>query len=172
MSNINVYLAGPIGGCTLAGANDWRDMFSTMLAELGPFVGVSPLRCEPLIGDRYTMQYDDKRFGTPSAIQAKNFEDVKRCDVTVAYIPKDITDENGYPSVGTVCELSWAFALAKPRIIISDVPCVAQNAVVKATVPWIFEEADGFQNALDVIEGIFGIYSGEETLNYRTEIEW
>lgn len=159
MSKIKVYLAGPIAGCDYAGANDWRAYFSDMLAAEGPFVGVSPLRCEPLIGERYNMQYDDKRFGTPEAIQAKNFEDVKRCDITVAYIPQNITDEVGVPSLGTIAETQWAFALRKPRILISDVPKVVNNPVLKATMPWIFEEDGGFEMARDVVTGIFRIYA-------------
>ena len=157
--NIHVYLAGPIAGCDYAGANDWRKYFSGLLAEAGPFVGVSPLRCEPLIGDRYAMQYDDKRFGTPEAIQAKNFEDVSRCHITVAYIPEAITKEVGQPSLGTVAELSWAFALRKPRILISDVEKVIGNPVLKATIPWIFDEKTGFEQARDVVKGIFEIYA-------------
>lgn len=168
MSNeIYVYMAGPIAGCKYGQANDWRQMFADMLAEINPnIVGVSPLRCEPLIGEVYHTQYDDKRFGTPEAIQAKNFEDVQRCDVTVAFIPEDVTKDVGQPSLGTISEIQWAFALRKPRILISDVPGVVNNPVLKATIPWIFEESTGFRSACDVVTGIFGVYSGDRRVKH------
>ena len=154
--DIYVYLAGPISGCTEGEANDWRDYFSEQLQLRGKqFVGVSPLRCEPIIGPTYTQEYQDKRFGTPSAIATKNYEDVLRCDVTVAYIPESY----GKPSFGTISELNWAFCNNKPRILITDDPAIANNAVIKAITPWIFAEDKGFEEAADVIEGIFEVYT-------------
>ena len=46
-----VYLAGPIMYCDRAEANDWRYEVANNLME-GGLVGISPLRCEPLIGER------------------------------------------------------------------------------------------------------------------------
>lgn len=160
MSSIFIYLAGPITGCTLGGANDWRNAFSLRLAQINPnLVGVSPLRCEPLVGDRYGPQYEDKRFGTPQAIANKNLEDVRRADCVVAYIPASTTEETGHVSVGTLCELNWAVGLNKPRILISDVEYVSNNPVIRAITPWIFREETGFEDALDTIGGVFDVYT-------------
>src|SRR5258706_8501454 len=72
-----VYLAGPISGCTGPEAHDWRVNVSGQLAR--HFIkGVSPLRCEPLRGERYSLTYEDPRFGTARAIASKNFMDVQK----------------------------------------------------------------------------------------------
>src|SRR5665213_3305951 len=84
---IFIYLAGPILGCDKGQANDWRKTFMFDLEEVG-IRGISPLRCEPLIGAVYGENYNqDPRFGTSRAIKAKNFMDVQRADLTLAYFP-------------------------------------------------------------------------------------
>lgn len=150
---IRVYLAGPVFGCNLGEAHDWRTEFSKKL----PFgmVGVSPLRCEPLIGDRYGMGYDDPRFGTPDAIAAKNFLDVQKCDLTLAYFPEDVTNANGV-SLGTVSELAWAKALAKPTILVSTHAKVRSHPVILANSGW---KLDTLDQAREVIEGVFKVYA-------------
>src|SRR5690606_97350 len=82
-----VYLAGPIMNCTESEANDWRRYVAGQLAPHN-IVGVSPLRCEPLHGDRYDISYPDKRFGVPKAIAAKNRFDTRSCDMGLFFIPK------------------------------------------------------------------------------------
>lgn len=164
MSKIYVYLAGPITGCTDGEANDWREAVIDLL-EAAPankiwshgFVGVSPLRCEPIIGDRYEPQYEDNKFGTPQVIAAKNKMDVARCDLTLAYQPAPYND----PSIGTLQELGWAVGLDKPVILVTDDDYMRENAVIKATVPWRFkyDHGKGFVEAIEVIDGLFGVYS-------------
>ena len=144
MSNIHVYLAGPITGCTNGEANDWRTDFSAKLYReslslrpapgAGRLVGVSPLRCEPIVGDTYAPEYDDNQFGHPQVIAAKNQEDVRRCDLTFAYLPADGL------SVGTLQEIGWAAGMGKPIILVTDNDLVRENAVIKATVPWRIRE--------------------------------
>jgi nucleoside 2-deoxyribosyltransferase len=151
--SIYIYLAGPITGCTDGEANDWRSTLSADLESMG-FVGVSPLRCEPIVGDIYQPEYDDNQFGHPQVIAAKNKEDVRRCDLTFAYLPSE------HPaSVGTLQEIGWAAGMDKPIILLTDNDYVRENAVIKATVPWRFTEAEGgWAKSLEVIEGIFGVY--------------
>lgn len=164
MSDIHVYLAGPITGCTNREANDWRALFSDQLytssiqhtySEGSRLIGVSPLRCEPIVGDVYAPEYDDNQFGHPQVIAAKNKEDVRRCDVTFAYLPAD-----NPASVGTLQEIGWAAGMGKPIILVTDNDHVRENAVIKATVPWRFRESgeDGFGKSVEVIAGIFGVY--------------
>lgn len=154
--SVYIYLAGPITGCNDEGANSWRDDFATRLFQTHPhFVGVSPLRCEPIIGDIYKPQYDDNQFGTPEVIGAKNKMDVARCDLTMAYLPAD-----NPPSIGTLQEIGWAAGMGKPIILVTDNGYVRNNAVIKATVPWRFpERPHGFQKALEVIEGLYLVYN-------------
>ncbi len=153
MSNVYIYLAGPISGCTGGEAHHWRDVVCNELDKASPhLIGVSPLRCEPIIGTRYENEYDDDRFGLPQVIAAKNYLDVKRCDVTLAYMPT--------LSIGTLQEIGWCKPLGKPVILISDLPEIRNNAVIKATVPWRFTYADnGFEKAVDVIRGIYEVYA-------------
>jgi nucleoside 2-deoxyribosyltransferase len=82
-----VYLAGPIVGCNHAEANDWRKDFAARLKDCG-ITGVSPLRCEPLVGDTYPASNGDPRFGTARAIGSKNVYDVRTCDMGVIYLSK------------------------------------------------------------------------------------
>ena len=163
MSNIHVYMAGPITGCTNGEANDWRATFGDALytasVKAHPvghrLIGVSPLRCEPIIGEVYAPEYNDNQFGHPQVIAAKNQEDVRRCDVTFAFLPS-----GNPPSVGTLQEIGWAAGMGKPIILVTDNDYVRENAVIKATVPWRFRESgeDGFGKAVEVIAGIFGVY--------------
>lgn len=152
-----IYLAGPIAGCTDVQANNWRADFSARL-RAHDMIGVSPLRCEPLVGERYGMGYACPMFGQPAVIQAKNLTDVRRCDATVAYLPAALAEEVGHPSVGTICELQWAYMEDKMRILITDLDYVRNNPVIAATTPWRFGEADGFDRALEVLTGILDVY--------------
>ena len=150
---IRVYLAGPIAGCNKSEANDWR---AFVCGKLPPgVVGVSPLRCEPLIGRRYKLAYDDPRFGTPKAIAAKNWFDSNRCDMVLAYLPKEISARR--PSYGTIIEIGWAIAMRKPTLLVTDDPLVRDHPLIAANVPWVF---DDFTAALETIEGLAMVYTG------------
>lgn len=149
-----VYLAGPILGCTKTEANDWRFAIAAALAE-GGLVGVSPLRCEPLIGERYGLNYEDPRFGTARAISSKNVFDVRKCDLTLAYLP---TPEPGrHQSYGTICEVAWAHAFNKPAIVVTDDPNVADHPVINSCAGWVLDDLEA---GVEVAIGILGAYSG------------
>ena len=148
-----VYLAGPIMGCTRGEANNWRSYVADKLKEVG-IVGISPLRCEPLIGDRYSLNYPDPKFGTARAIAAKNMTDVQMCDMTLAYLPKI---KNRVQSYGTMAELSWSFALRKPAILVSDDPYILSHPVIDIQCGWKLNKLD---DAVDVIIGVLGGYTG------------
>src|SRR5262245_12527369 len=112
-----VYLAGPILGLNSGEANDWRIYMHRRLIKYG-IVGISPLRCEPLKEghERYTFGNDaDPKFGTARAIASKNFYDVQRCDMTLAFLPDPGPGKD--QSWGTLSELAWAKALSKPTVI-------------------------------------------------------
>ena len=150
---MTVYLAGPIMGCTQGEANDWRIDFAEQLAY-NDIRGVSPLRCEPLIGVRYSLQYADPKFGTARAISSKNMFDVRACDMTLANIPKP--EDGRYHSFGTVCELAWAHWEGKPTILVSDDPFIQAHPVIGANAGWVLDNLD---DALEVIVGVFGGYT-------------
>lgn len=191
----SIYLAGPIFGCTEGEAKDWRKYVADRLPP--GIVGVSPLRCEPLIGTRYDVGYNDPCFGAPKAILAKNFLDLRACDMTLAYFPHDketaellaavtaaideqareddnpkaaaelaelaksvrrIATKSPQRSIGTIGEISWAYALRKPCVIVSDDPLIRSHPFTKEQPDW--PVLDTLDDALRLINGIFGAYTG------------
>ncbi len=158
-----VYLAGPIMGCTKTEANDWRIEFAKQLA-FSDIRGVSPLRCEPLIGERYSLGHQCPKFGTAKAIGSKNVFDVRSCDLTLAYLPlrgevMTIAERewrDTLQSYGTMGELGGAHFLGKPTILVSDDPYVLAHPVLTAFAGWSLPTLD---DALEVIVGILGGYT-------------
>jgi nucleoside 2-deoxyribosyltransferase len=148
-----VYLAGSVAGCDHTEANEWRQQVSFALAAKR-IRGISPLRCEPLIGERYEVGYSDLRFGTARAIASKNFLDVQTCDMTLCYLPRDLNERR--LSVGTLIELAWAHALRKPTILVSDYPFLIEHPVVQACASWVLPTLD---DAIAVIVGVLGDYA-------------
>ena len=163
-----VYLAGPILGQTHEEANDWRTAVAAQLADHG-IVAISPLRCEPLIGPRYSAGYPCPKFGTARAIGSKNFFDVRTCDMTLAYLPR-LFEPGAYqshtvedmrrlqlpPSIGTIIELAWAMAFDKPAVVVSDNPLVATHPVIDACAGWLVED---LQDGVDILVGVLGDYA-------------
>jgi nucleoside 2-deoxyribosyltransferase len=149
-----VYLAGPILNCTEGEANDWR---REVAAKLLPhnIIGVSPLRCEPLHGERYNMEYPDPRFGTPRAIAAKNRFDTRSCEMGLFFVPKP--DTGRLHSFGTVGEMFWMNGDGKQTILVSDDPFIRGHPVIDAASNWKLET---FDEAVDVIVGVLGAYAG------------
>lgn len=148
-----VYLAGSIAGCDHGEANDWRGRVSASLAPHN-IRGISPLRCEPLHGDRYDVGYPDPRFGTARAIASKNLNDVKMCDFTLCYMPQALNERR--LSVGTLIELAWAHALGKSTILVSDYQFLLEHPVVQANASWILSTLD---EAVEVVVGVLGDYA-------------
>lgn len=163
-----VYLAGPILGCTQGEANDWRIAVAAKLREHN-IIGISPLRCEPLIGKIYSADYPDPRFGTPRAIAAKNKFDVRNCDITLAVLPAPVPGKP--PSLGTLHEIAWADEAGKMVIQVTDDPFVNNHPVVDSGRGWKLTTFPGngtpyanIQAALDaaveVCIGVLGGYTG------------
>lgn len=149
-----VYLAGPIMGCTRGQANDWRKFVDDKLQEHG-IVGISPLRCEPLLGLTYGAGTPDPRFGVARAIAAKNKFDVDNCDITLAFLPKPAPGRHA--SYGTLGEIFWADRAGKQVILVSDDPDILIHPVIDAAVDWKLSTLD---EAIDVCIGVLGGYTG------------
>lgn len=145
-----VYLAGPITDCSKYEANDWRNYVSNELNGYG-ITAISPLRCEPLNGDKYGPTVDPK-FGTARAIGSKNLFDVRTCDMVLAYLPTP--SQGRHQSWGTIIELAWAFSLGKPAILVTDDLQVMAHPVIDACAGWMLESLD------DGIETLIGILGG------------
>ena len=109
---VKVYLAGPIEGCSDDEMVVWRKA-ATMLFDDG-IRAISPVRMDSTL---------------TTAIITQNQYDVRECDVTLAYLPKSITDRRC--SYGTICEIAWAHAQNKPVVIVSDDPYVHDHPVIQ-----------------------------------------
>ena len=107
-----VYLAGPMEGCSDDEMLVWRRAATLSFNE--GIKAISPVRI-------------DSKFTT--AIITQNQYDVKECDVTLAYLPKSISDRRC--SYGTICEIAWAHAQNKPVVIVSDDPYVHDHPVIQ-----------------------------------------
>lgn len=153
MRHPTVYLAGPIGGCDKLEANEWRHVAETYLWQFG-IRGISPLRCEPLVGARYTNANPDPKFGTARAIASKNLADVRMCDITLVYLPRVLNERK--PSYGSICEIAWAHALGKPTILVSDDPAIVEHPVIQANAGWI---VDNLHDGLEIAVGILEAYA-------------
>ena len=154
-----VYLAGPIMGCDDDGANLWRYDVAHQLEQYG-IRGVSPLRCEPLVGKVYGDVYQaDPRFGTARAIGSKNVYDVRTCDMGIYYLPRPADPPPGWhQSWGTMQEMAWSYILGKGTILVSNDTQVLSHPVIQANASWIVETLD---EAVETCAGVLGGYTLE-----------
>lgn len=152
MSKKHIYLAGPIAGCTHGEANDWRTDVSRRLPE--GVVGISPLRCEPLITEKYELVYEDLLFGTAKAISSKNIYDLNTCDMVLAYLPQALEEKR--PSIGTLMECGGAVWTGKPLILVTDNNYVRNHPLFAYGANWVL---DNFDDAIEVITGLLVDYT-------------
>lgn len=117
MSKPLVYLAGAIAGHAFDSVNDWRVNAKHFLSLRG-IETLSPLRAKANLGVLGTISTDFHDYAglgpffTSRGIMARDFNDVKRCDallVNLLGLQK--------PSLGTIMELAWAYALQKPAVV-------------------------------------------------------
>jgi nucleoside 2-deoxyribosyltransferase len=148
-----VYLAGPIAGCDQEEAKDWR---ADVTFRLPPgIVAINPLRSEPTPeAGPYKLTYQCHKFGTAGAIAAKNRYDVKKCDLILAHLPRDINERR--PSYGTIFEIAWAVEMQKPIIVWTDDEYIREHPLVKFYVPWFVDNMD---DAIDIISGLLSVYT-------------
>lgn len=155
MTDRYIYLAGPIAGCNQGQANDWREYVTQKLSGIpGNIKGISPLRCEPIVGEVYELGYEDPKFGTSRAISSKNLFDTLNCDMVLAFFPKEMNDKR--PSIGTILEVGWAHGLRKTVIVVTDDPYYQNHPVLDTCASW---KLDNLDDAVEVIEGVLGIYA-------------
>lgn len=155
-----VYLAGPILGATKGEANDWRIAVGEVLAA-NCLKGISPLRCEPLVGEKYAATYEGAQalFGDGSAIFSKNWHDVKNCDAVLCYMPK--LEPGRMPSLGSIVELAWAKALQKTVVLASVEPFVINHPVVMGNVSKHVKTLD---EGTEFIVGLLAGYSSGKNI--------
>lgn len=112
-----VYLAGGIAGLSGAEATDWRYLASRDLMPRG-IECLSPMRAkftlteQPKISTNFHDYENNGVFFTSRGIMTRDFNDVKRCDALLVNL-LGLTK----PSLGTVMELAWAYAMQKPCVV-------------------------------------------------------
>lgn len=143
-----VYLAGPIGGCTYAEAQDWRNVLSHLLSTKsdGAIRGYSPLRGKGALRDAGTLSTVAYPFYSPlatsKAILARDFNDCRTADLIIANLL-----EHNYgapPSLGTIMEIGFAYALQVPILGVCAYAAnpVATHAMIESAVSFWAQSLD------------------------------
>lgn len=115
-----VYLAGGIAGLSGSEATDWR-IYATEELALCDIVTRNPMRAktvlseQSLISSNFNDYADNGIFFTSRAIMTRDFNDVKQCDALLVNLLGALK-----PSLGTIMELAWAFALQKPAVVVIE----------------------------------------------------
>jgi nucleoside 2-deoxyribosyltransferase len=119
MSKPLVYLAGAIAGASYGAVTSWRYEAQIQLRERGVET-LSPMRAKTALASqnagRISTDFNDYAghgaFFRSRGIMTRDFNDVRRCDALLVNL---LGLEK--PSLGTVMELGWAFALQKPAVV-------------------------------------------------------
>jgi nucleoside 2-deoxyribosyltransferase len=114
-----VYLAGAIAGLSYHSATDWRIDAKNVLEARG-IETLNPMRAKTVLANHNAgiisnSFHDYARYGTfftSQGIMTRDFNDVRQCDALLVNL-LDLTK----PSLGTIMELAWAYALQKPAVV-------------------------------------------------------
>ena len=121
MSKPLVYLAGGIAGLPGTKAALWRIDAALALADRG-IETLDPMRHKQRLAGAARISTDYRDFAdlgpffTTHGIMARDFNDVKHCDALLVNL-LGLTR----PSLGTVMELGWAYAMQKPAVAVMEV---------------------------------------------------
>jgi nucleoside 2-deoxyribosyltransferase len=120
VSKPKVYLAGAIAGLGFDAATDWRHQAKHALGERG-IEALDPMRAKAALSSKgkiSTNFHDYENTGvffTSRGIMTRDFNDVKTCDALLVNLLGLVK-----PSLGTVMELGWAYALQKPAVVVIE----------------------------------------------------
>jgi nucleoside 2-deoxyribosyltransferase len=145
---MNLYLAGPITGCTYRGATDWRKTFAARAQELGYNV-YSPMRGKEHLSRvrRLRPHGYDNPTSTDKAIMRRDSFDVRRADVIVANLAGA-----KIVSIGTVMEIGWGYLLGKFVVVVmGNVDQVHSHAFVEQAASIIVETLEDAETVLEVL---------------------
>ena len=112
-----VYLAGPIAGTKGGEAFSWRQDAAFMLDNRGDIDVLDLMRAKSGLGPGPISEnfndYSSKGvFFTSRGIMLRDFTDVKRADAILVNLLGATK-----PSLGTVMELGWAYAMQNPVVV-------------------------------------------------------
>ncbi len=139
MRQFIVYLAGPITGVSFDDSTDWREyVIKAMPREI---IALSPLRGKTYLAEEKSIaaDYVDIPLSCQRGITARDYNDVKRCDLLLVNLlgAKKV-------SIGTVMEIAWAKAFGIPIVLIME-----KNSLNIHDHPMIKESADFWVEKID-----------------------
>src|SRR6478736_591828 len=119
MSRPSVYLAGPIKGLNFNDATTWRDKAVQGLLSHG-ILAYSPMRAKDYLQNDKNIDSSDSNYSqfplsVPPAVVCRDFMDCTTRDAIIVYLLGAKT-----VSIGTVCEIAWAYQARKPIILVME----------------------------------------------------
>jgi nucleoside 2-deoxyribosyltransferase len=143
-----VYTAGHLRGLHYDKATGWLDKVREGIAD--DIELISPMRAKEFLkGQIISGTYEDDLIANKRAVIARDKWDVRRCDVVLANL--DLAPDK--VSIGAICEITLAYELRKPVIIIMSDPDSNKNnhPFVTQEASWIVSDLD---EAIDVLNAL------------------
>jgi len=159
-----MYTAGPIKGLTYKGASNWREYVRDEMDRLSPWIKtISPVRGDHAQKGTEQIIISDSKdhiFTTKYAINQRDYNDVQRADIIfVNLLDTDVV------SIGTVMEIAWARAFAKPVVLLMEDGNIHDHPLLRYPAGYITNNLDkGIHVAISVI-------STDEQMSQYTPIE-
>jgi nucleoside 2-deoxyribosyltransferase len=155
LKNPIVYLAGAIAGLSGREATDWR-LTANYALQVRNIDVLDPMRAKQKLWEQSRISTDFRdyeqagAFFTSRGIMTRDFNDVKRCDallVNLLGLAK--------PSLGTIMELAWAYALQKPAVVAIEATGNPHDGhpMIFEAIPFRVETLDEAIDAVAVILG-------------------
>lgn len=156
MRDFIVYEAGPITGCTLAEATEWRERLRSLLP---PEIRLAnPLRQQAILKDQneiFQGGYDSDLYNNRRALTVRDRFDCMRADlVFVNFLGAKRV------SIGTVCECAWADSHRIPLVIAMEADNIHRHEMITEMAGWV---VPSLEIAAKVITHIL-LPEGESTL--------
>jgi len=150
MKEFLVYTAGPITGLTYNDILGWREYVNEMVPEW--ISCISPLRGKHVLKDNPDKiakdVHPDAILSTGIAINQRDFNDIKRCDLVLVNLLGTTK-----VSIGTVMEIAWARAFGKPVVLLLESGNIHDHTLLKFPAGYITTDLD---EAIDVVVSVLG----------------
>lgn len=150
-----VYLAGGIAGLSGRETVGWRIDAAAQLKcrhvdTLSPMRAKFQLSQQPRISTNFNDYAHRGVFYTSRGIMTRDFNDVMRCDALLVNL-LGLTK----PSLGTIMELAWAYALQKPAVVAIEASGNPHDShpMLHEAMPFRIETLDEAVDAVAVILG-------------------
>jgi len=137
MNKPSMYLAGPITGLSYEQVTEWRTTVTQTLE--GIITCVSPMRGKIYLLNEVKIEdaYEHYNMSSQKAIFARDMFDVARTDSLFVNLlnAKRV-------SIGSVMEITYAWVLRKPCIIVMENDNIHHHAMIREAAPWIVTTVD------------------------------